>query len=85
MAYATPAARREYYVKNREKALESAKKYRDNNVEKVRASANKWRKNNAEKVREYNKIYTEKLWFKKKEKEWENTLIELGYGDLYKS
>ena len=81
MAYATPAARREYYVKNREKMLEMSKKYRDNNIEKVRASANKWRKNNPEKVREY----TEKLSFKKKEEEWENTLIELGYGDLYRS
>ena len=81
MAYATPAARREYYVKNREKELASRKKYRENNPEKVRASANKWRKNNPEKIREY----TEKLWFKKKEEEWENTLIELGCGDLYKS
>ena len=66
MAYATPAARREYYVKNREKELASSKKYRENNPEKIRE-------------------YTEKLWFKKKEEEWENTLIELGYGDLYKS
>ena len=81
MAYATPAARREYYVKNREKELASRKKYRENNPEKVRASAKKWRKNNVEKIREY----TEKLWFKKKEEEWKNTLIELGYGDLYRS
>ena len=49
--------------------------------EKNCAYNKKWRKNNPEKVREY----TEKLSFKKKEEKWENTLIELGYGDLYKS
>ena len=85
MAFRNSVARREYYVKNREKMLEMSKKYRDNNIEKVRASANAWRKKNPEKVREYNKIYSEKIWFKKKEEEWENTLIELGYGDLYRS
>jgi hypothetical protein len=74
-------ARRAYYLKNREKELLLAKIWRENNPEKVRALSKKWRKNNPKKIREY----TEKYSLEKKEKEWENTLIELGYGDLYKS
>ena len=57
------------------------KKWRKNNPEKVRASRKRYRERHPEKVREY----TEKLSFKKKEEKWENTLIELGYGYLYKS
>ena len=51
------------------------------NREKELLLAKIWRENNPKKIREY----TEKYSLEKKEKEWENTLIELGYGDLYKS
>lgn len=40
------AWRDEYYIKNREKVLESGKRYRTNNKEKFRAAGRRWVKNN---------------------------------------
>ena len=74
--------RKEYYYANREKCLGWAKGYRERNREKARASTKKWRENNPEIVREYNKKYNDKKCIEKKYAEWNNTLIELGYGDL---
>jgi len=78
----TPEYRREWYSKNREKALASRKKYRDNNVEKCRVAARKWRNNNPEKVSAYAAKYYDEKRINNEMDEWNNTLRELGYADL---
>ena len=74
--------RKEYYYANHEKCLKHAKAYRERNKEKVRASVKNWRENNPEKVREYSRKYNDKKCIEKEYAEWNDTLIELGYGDL---
>lgn len=76
------AAKKEWYYNNREKCLGYAKTYREKNREKCRAADRKWRKNNPDRVREYAIKYREDNRIKKEYDEWNNTLIELGYGDL---
>ena len=85
----TAEKKKEYYYANREKCLGWAKGYRDRNKKKVLASSIAWRKKNPEKVREYNVKYSAANRIKNDEKrieneynEWNDTLRELGYGDL---
>ena len=74
--------RKEYYYANHEKCLKQAKGYRERNREKARDSTKKWRENNPERVWEYNRKYRDKKCIEKEYAEWNDTLIELGYGDL---
>jgi hypothetical protein len=85
----TAEKKKEYYYANREKCLGWAKGYRERNKKKVRAAADAWRKKNPEKVRAYNAKYNDAKRIKNDAKrienaynEWNDTLRELGYGDL---
>jgi DNA-binding transcriptional regulator GbsR (MarR family) len=85
----TAEKKKEYYYANREKCLGWAKGYREKNKKKVRALLLVWRKKNPEKVREYNAKYSAANRIKNDAKrieneynEWNDTLRELGYGDL---
>ena len=78
----TAENKKEYYYANREKCLGWAKGYRERNREKVRAAAVMWRKKNPEKVREYNAKYNDAKRIENAYNEWNDTLYELGYGDL---
>ena len=78
----TAEKKKEYYYANREKCLGWAKGYRERNREKVRAAAVMWRKKNPEKVREYNAKYNDAKRIENAYNEWNDTLYELGYGDL---
>ena len=82
----TAEYKKEYYYANHEKALASAKTYRDKNKDKVKALLYAWRKKNSEKVRAYNAKYNAKYndekRIKKSYAEWDDTLRELGYADL---
>jgi hypothetical protein len=81
----TAEYRKEYYYANREKHLGWAKGYRERNKEKVRAAAAAWRKKNPEKSRAANAKYRDKKCIEKAYNEWNDTLRELGYGDLVKN
>ena len=78
----TAECRKKYYYANREKCLDRAKGYRERNAEKCRTDAREWRKNNPEKVRADNTKYNEAKRIEKEYNEWNDTLRELGYGDL---
>ena len=78
----TAEKKKEYYYANREKNLGWAKGYRERNREKVRAAAVMWRKKNPEKVSEYNAKYNDAKRIENAYNEWDDTLRELGYGDL---
>ena len=81
----TAEKRKEYYYANREKCLGWAKGYRERNKKKVRAAAAAWRKKNPEKSRAYSDKYRDKKCIEKAYNEWNDTLRELGYGDLVKN
>ena len=74
--------RKEYYYANREKCLAAAKDYRERNKEKIRAASVTWRKKNPKKVRAYNAKYNDAKRIENAYNEWDDTLRELGYGDL---
>ena len=78
------ASKKEYYYKNREKLLLARKKYRATKIgkEKNALAQAKWRKNNPDKVKMHNKKLSDKKYYTKQKDDWNNTLIELGYGDL---
>ena len=83
------AQKKEYYYKNKEKLLLARKEYCANNKEKIAAGQTNWRKNNKDKIKVYNKKQNDKkrliregAWYAKQKDDWNNTLIELGYGDL---
>ena len=76
------AYKKEYYYKNREKLLLARKEYCANNKETIALTQTKWRKNNPDKVKVYNKKSSLKKYYAKQKDDWNNTLIELGYGDL---
>jgi len=78
----TAEYKREYYYANHEKALASAKTYRDKNKVKIRNSLYAWRKKNPEKIRAYGAKYRDEKRIKKEYAEWNDTLRELGYADL---
>ena len=71
---------------NSEKGRAARKRYIEENKDAVRASNRKanavWRKKNPEKVREYNAKYNDAKRIEKAYDEWNDTLRELGYGDL---
>lgn len=48
---------REYYLRNREKRLAYAKRYREENPEKIKESQHKYRQNNIDKIRERKTLY----------------------------
>jgi hypothetical protein len=81
----TAEKKKEYYYANREKCLGWAKGYRERNKKKVRAAAAAWRKKNPEKVRAYNAKYNDAKRIENAYNEWNDTLRELGYGDLVKN
>ena len=78
------ASKKEYYYKNREKLLLARKKYRLSPIGKKKnaLAQAKWRKNNPDKVKMHNKKQSDKKYYAKQKDDWNNTLIELGYGDL---
>ena len=76
------AYKKEYYYKNREKLLLARKEYCANNKEKNALTQAKWRKNNPDKVKMHSKKQSDKKYYAKQKDDWNNTLIELGYGDL---
>ena len=78
----TAEKRKEYYYANREKCLGWAKGYRERNKKKVRVAAAAWRKKNPEKVRAFNAKYNAAKRIENEYKEWNDTLRDLGYGDL---
>ncbi len=78
----TAEYRKEYYYANREKCLAAAKDYRERNKEKIRAASVTWRKKNPKKVRAYNAKYNDAKRIENAYNEWDDTLRELGYGDL---
>jgi len=67
---------------NSEKGRAARKRYIEENKDAVRASNRVWRKKNPEKVREYNAKYNDAKRIEKAYDEWNDTLRELGYGDL---
>ena len=73
-----------YY--NSEKGRAARKRYLEENKDAVRASGRKadavWRKKNPEKVRTRNAEYREAKRIENAYNEWNDTLRELGYGDL---
>ena len=78
----TAEKKKEYYYANREKCLGWAKNYREKNKEKLAVASATWRKKNPEKVREYNAKYNDAKRIENAYNEWDDTLRELGYGDL---
>lgn len=57
------------YMRNREKRLEYAKKYREENIEKIKEMQRNYRNNNADKIREnHARYYKEVVRFSEKEK-----------------
>ena len=72
--------------RNSEKGRAARKLYLEENKDAVRASNRKanavWRKKNPEKVREYNAKYNDAKRIENAYDEWNDTLRELGYGDL---
>jgi hypothetical protein len=78
----TAEYKKEYYYANHEKALASAKTYRDKNKDKVRDSLNAWRKKNPEKIRAYGAKYRDEKRIEKEYTDWNDTLRDLGYADL---
>jgi len=76
------AYNKKYREKYPERVLASAKKYRDNNKDKVRAAVKIWRENNPERALVSAKKYRDKKCIEKEYAEWNDTLIEFGYGDL---
>ena len=77
--------KRKYYLKNREKILAYGREWIKNNPERNAIAQRKWYNNNKEKARENQKKYQERMYMIKQEKEWNETLIELGYSDLYQA
>ena len=73
---------KEYYYVNREKCLAQGKAYRERNKKKVRAGQAVWRKKNREKIRAYHVKYNDSKRIENEYNEWNDTLRELGYGDL---
>ena len=69
-----------------EKGRAARKRYLEENKDAVRASGRKadavWRKKNPEKVRTRNAEYREAKRIENAYNEWNDTLRELGYGDL---
>ena len=72
--------------RNSEKGRATRKRYLEENKDAVRASNRKanavWRKKNPEKVRECNAKYNDAKRIENLYNEWNDTLRELGYGDL---
>jgi DNA-binding PadR family transcriptional regulator len=72
--------------RNSEKGRATTKRYLEENKDAVRASGRKanavWRKKNPEKVSEYNAKYNDAKRIENAYNEWNDTLYELGYGDL---
>ena len=69
-----------------EKGRASRKRYIEENKNAVRASGRKassvWRKKNPEKARVLSVKYNDRKRIENAYNEWNDTLLELGYGDL---
>ena len=69
-----------------EKGRAARKRYLEENKDAVRASRRKasakFAKKTPEKVRAWGAEYRDKKWIEKAYNEWNDTLRELGYGDL---